>query len=57
LRDIANANPLRYAVDAGRAIFTDHLSDPSVGKALIILGILALAGVVTGARSFGRAVA
>src|SRR5207253_3970305 len=30
LRLIAAANPLAYAVDAARAIFNNHLSDPSI---------------------------
>jgi len=56
LRAIAAANPLAYAVDAARAIFNDHLGDPSVVKGLVIMAALALVAVVTAARSFGRAV-
>src|SRR5579859_3169401 len=57
LRRIAAANPLSYAVDAGRAIFNNHLDDPSVLKGLVILAVLALLAVVSAARSFNRAIA
>jgi ABC-2 type transport system permease protein len=57
LRAIAAANPLAYAVDASRAVFNDHLSDPSVIKGVAILGVLAVAAVVTAARAYARAVA
>ena len=56
LRSVAAANPLAYAVDAARAIFNDHLGDPSVVRGLAIMAVLALIAVVTAARSFGRAV-
>ena len=57
LQNIAHLNPLLYAVDASRAIFLGHLSDPSVAKGVFILAILSAAAVVIGARQFGRAVA
>jgi ABC-2 type transport system permease protein len=57
LRAIAHANPLSYAVDAARAIFNDHLGDPSVIEGFAIMGALTLVAVVLAARSFGRAVA
>ena len=57
LRALANLNPLTYAVDATRAVFNDHLSDPSVMKGLLVMGVLAIATVVIAARSFGRAAA
>jgi ABC-2 type transport system permease protein len=57
LRDIADANPLSYAVDAARAVFNDHLGDPDVVKGIVIMAALALIAVVVAARSFGRAVA
>jgi len=57
LRAIADVNPLAYAVDAARAIFNDHLGDPSVVRGLVIMGVLALLAVAGAARSFGRAVA
>ena len=57
LRNIAAFNPLSYAVDAARAIFLAHLSDPSVLKGVVILAVLSVVAVVIGARQFGRAVA
>jgi ABC-2 type transport system permease protein len=57
LRAIAAANPLAYAVDASRAIFNDHLSDPSIGIAVAIMAVLAAIAVSFAARAFGRAVA
>ena len=57
LRNIAAANPLSYAVEAARAVFLAHLSDPSVVKGVVIMAVLCLISVVIGARAFGRAVA
>jgi ABC-2 type transport system permease protein len=57
LRILAGVNPLAYAVDASRAIFNDHLSDPSIGLAVAIMAVLAAAAVTQAARAFGRAVA
>lgn len=57
LRAIAALNPLSYAVDAARAVFNDHLADPSVLKGVVIMVLLAAAAVAWAARSFGRAVA
>jgi ABC-2 type transport system permease protein len=57
LRIIAALNPLAYAVDAARAIFNDHLSDPSIGLAVAIMAVLAAIAVSFASRAFGRAVA
>jgi ABC-2 type transport system permease protein len=57
LRAIAAANPLSYAVEAARAVFNDHLADPSVLRGVAIMAALAVIAVVVAARSFGRAVA
>ena len=57
LRRIASLNPLAYAVDAARAIFNGHMGDPSVGKGVLIMAVLAVVAVVLAARQFGRAVA
>lgn len=57
LRAIAAVNPLAYAVDAARAVFNDHLGDPSVLKGVAIMAVLAVIAVVIAARNFGRAVA
>lgn len=57
LRALAAANPLAYAVDAARAVFNDHLGDPSVLKGVLIMAVLAVVAVMVAARSFGKAVA
>lgn len=57
LQNIAALNPLSYAVDAARAIFLGHLTDPSVIKGVLIMVVLSVITVVIGARQFGRAVA
>jgi ABC-2 type transport system permease protein len=57
LRAIAAANPLAYAVDASRAIFNNHLADPSIGIAVAIMAVLSMIAVSFAARAFGRAVA
>jgi ABC-2 type transport system permease protein len=57
LRNIAALNPLSYAVDAARAVFLAHLSDPSVTKGVLIMVVLSIIAIVIGARAFGRAVA
>jgi ABC-2 type transport system permease protein len=57
LRGIAAANPLSYAVDASRALFNDHLTDPSVARGLAITAVLAVAAVAWAARAFSRTVA
>jgi ABC-2 type transport system permease protein len=57
LRAIALADPLSYAVDAGRSVFNDHLGDLSVLKGVAIMAALAVVAVGAAARSFNRAVA
>jgi ABC-2 type transport system permease protein len=57
LRGLALVNPLGYAVDAGRALFLDHVGDVSVVKGLAVMAALALVAVAWAARSVGRAVA
>jgi ABC-2 type transport system permease protein len=57
LRAVAAANPLAYAVDAARAVFNDHMGDPSVVKGFAIMAVLAAAAVLWAARSFARAAA
>jgi ABC-2 type transport system permease protein len=57
LRNIAAINPLSYAVDAARAVFLAHLSDPSVVKGVVIMAVLCVIAIMIGARAFGRAVA
>jgi ABC-2 type transport system permease protein len=57
LRDVAGANPLSYAVDAARAVFNDHLTDPSVVKGVAIMAVLAALSVAIAARRFSRTAA
>jgi ABC-2 type transport system permease protein len=57
LRAVAAADPLSYAVDAGRAVFNDHLGDPSVLRGVVVMAALAIVAVTLAARSFNRAVA
>jgi ABC-2 type transport system permease protein len=56
LRTIAAVNPLSYAVDAARAVFNDHLSDPSVARGVALMAVLSIVAILIGARAFGRAV-
>ena len=48
---------LETAVDAARAVFLGHMSDPSVVKGVTIMALLCLVSIIIGARAFGRAVA
>jgi ABC-2 type transport system permease protein len=57
LQNIAAVNPLSYAVTAARAVFNQHMSDPSVEKGLIIMAVLAVLALGVGVRQFGRAIA
>jgi ABC-2 type transport system permease protein len=57
LRNIADVNPLLYAVDAARHVFNDNLGDPSVTKGVLIMVVLSVIAVFVGARQFGRAIA
>jgi ABC-2 type transport system permease protein len=57
LRDIADVDPLSYAVDAARSIFNNHVLEGTVAKGVIIMGALAILAVIWAARSFSTAVA
>ncbi|HVG98931.1 MAG TPA: ABC transporter permease [Chloroflexota bacterium] len=57
LRALAAANPLSYAVAAARALFNEQLGDPSIPRAVAILGLLAAAALLMAAREFRRAAA
>jgi ABC-2 type transport system permease protein len=57
LRNIADVNPLLYAVDAARHVFNDNMGDPSVTKGVLIMVVLSVLAVFIGARQFGRAIA
>lgn len=57
LQDVSAFNPLRYAVEAQRALFANQIGDVNVLKGFIAIGGLAAVTVVAATRSFGRAVA
>jgi len=57
LRALAAANPMSYAVNAGRAIFNNRLGEVSVVQGVVIMAVLAVAASLFAARSFSRAVA
>jgi ABC-2 type transport system permease protein len=57
LRAIASSNPLAYAVDAARAVFNAHMTDPSVARGVAIMAMLAILAVGLAARQSGRAIA
>ncbi len=57
LQDIGKANPLSYAVNAARDLFNGRGADAAVFEGLAIMAVLALVGVVIGARRFSRAIA
>jgi ABC-2 type transport system permease protein len=56
LKNVASANPLKYAVDAARDAFNQHVGDASVFRGIVVMGVLCVVAVVIAARSFGRAV-
>ncbi|OLB74424.1 MAG: multidrug ABC transporter permease [Actinobacteria bacterium 13_2_20CM_2_71_6] len=56
LKHVAQWNPFSWAVDAARALFDGHPGDPSVWKALVILGVLTFAAVTWASRSFARSI-
>lgn len=56
LQTIAKWNPFSWAVDAARALFAGHPGDPSVWKALVIVGVLAAAAATWSAREFARSI-
>jgi ABC-2 type transport system permease protein len=57
LRTVSDFNPLKYAVDAARAAFNNHLGDVAVVEGFGVMIGLAIIAVVLAGRSFGRAVA
>jgi ABC-2 type transport system permease protein len=56
LKTVARWNPFSWAVDATRALFAGHPGNPSVWKALTILGALTVLCVGWAARSFAKSV-
>lgn len=57
LQDIAALNPLRYAVDAARAVFNRHAGDYIAIRGFVVVGVLAVASVAAAVRSFSRSLA
>ena len=57
LRALSTLDPLSHAVDAARALFNEQLADPSIPRAVALLGVLALAALLTASRSFSRSAA
>lgn len=55
LRTVAAINPLSHTVDAARALFNGHLTDPAVGRGVAILAVLTLLSLWWAARSFRQA--
>lgn len=56
LQGIGDANPFKWAADASRELFLGHWDVSVVWKALVILGVLAVLGILWGAREFARSV-
>jgi ABC-2 type transport system permease protein len=56
LWEVSRWNPFSWAVDGTRALFNGHPGDPSVWKALTILGALTVLCVAWAARSFAKSV-
>ena len=56
LRDTANGNPFNWAVTGMRALFTGHPGDPSIWKAFVMLGALALLTIAWSGRKFAKSV-
>lgn len=56
LRVLSDYNPFKWSVDAARHLFAGQAGDPSVWKALVIVGALAVIVVGWAARSFAKAV-
>ena len=57
LIDIADVNPLKYAVDAAREIFKDNLGASAVFTGVGLMAAICAVTIVWAARSFSRAVA
>jgi ABC-2 type transport system permease protein len=54
LRDISDANPLKYVVDGVRSLFLGHVGSQATLWGLVAAVGLAAAGVILGARTFQR---
>jgi ABC-2 type transport system permease protein len=54
LRDISDANPLRYVVDGVRSLFLGQIGSSTTAWGLVAAAGLAGAGILLGARTFQR---
>jgi ABC-2 type transport system permease protein len=54
---IADCNPLKYAVDAGRELFNAQIANRTVLTGVLVMAALAVVGVLVAARRFSRAIA
>jgi len=57
LQGVAALNPLKYAVDAQRALFTNQVANRGVAVGFVAVGLLAAACSAAAGRAFGRAIA
>src|SRR5258708_7421818 len=57
LQGMAALNPLKYAVDAQRALFTNQVATRSVAVGFVAVGLLAAACCAAAGRAFWRAIA
>ena len=56
LVSVARWNPFYWATNATRALFNDHLSDPSVWKGLLLMVVLMVPAMTWSVRLFARRV-
>lgn len=57
LKGISAFNPLRYVVDASRAVFNGDLGNPVVWRSFVLIGLLAIASFAWGLRAMKKATA
>jgi ABC-2 type transport system permease protein len=55
LKTLSDANPMKYVVDASRAVFRGDLSDPSVWQSYLILTVLVVAAFAWSLRCMRKA--
>jgi ABC-2 type transport system permease protein len=55
LKNIAQANPFKYAVDASRALVNGSLSDVTVMQGFILFGVLAVLALFWVTRAIRKA--
>jgi ABC-2 type transport system permease protein len=55
LKTLSDANPMKYVVDASRAIFRGDLANPSVWQSFLILMVLVVAAFAWSLRCMRKA--